>query len=52
MRHPKRKQKLIRAAGLPGILCIALFRFIIFAYEWHILWNVILMVSPWVIIFL
>lgn len=52
VRHPKRKQKLIRAAGLPGILCIALFRFIIFAYEWHILWNVILMFSPWVIIFL
>lgn len=42
----RRRRKLIRSAGLPGVACIALFRVIVFANEMYLMWNAIVAFGP------
>ena len=42
----RRRRKLIRSAGLPGVTCIALFRVIVFANEMSLVWNGIVAFGP------
>lgn len=42
----RRRRKLIRSAGLPGVACIVLFRVIVFANEMHLMWNAIVAFGP------
>lgn len=45
-RSKKQRRKLIRDAGLPGVVCIALFRVIVFANQMYLTWNAIIVFGP------
>ena len=42
----KQRRKLIRDAGLPGVVCIVLFRVIVFANQMYLTWNAIIVFGP------